>query len=608
MYLCSLCPEHTVWKLGPLIETSVLGQWVGTLVTEHGFPFFQNEEFVFTFRAGADTVTFKTKDIPDAWTFWIPLLNSGLVTVRPVFHQTISPQTFHCIRLDFICEQTPEYSLRYFKHETTLSHVLSRVCVYVEGPATLAAKHTLFATKKRLLEDVYDAIPLAYGSHLDYIAGCITERKPKQVSVSPIQIITGHSLTSKTSALWNLIGSQNAIIITDRPEYFSSGGAHVLQSFRLTKDELVSNHMFILDKKHLKEVFREQDRDLSSFAEILGLATNTSPSHSQVRRYLWNAFWYKQQTASASIANIVWPFLVEDGPCDTEAFISQKRIHLLEHDTLRGRWPSISEVSSIYKESNPHMCKATFPLWSQYVLNLDLPKQLLRKLKVRVVHVRPTLSEIRYALFDTMPFPKDHALLRLAPVSLDKQQVTDLVKAAYTFEPASVASLITGTPFRGSEAYTLDAIQHESPCSICQDPCSEQRTLTLCGHSYCHDCSLQVFADSIRTPKKPSECPYCREALTCGDIFTIGATAKQLSFSSKRLAIVPKSTVIDEEGTLGSVQTFKPSDKYTLVSVKHVQGLLQNLLAHAATTTGLKIVALVNPKDTYTVELLQMLH
>lgn len=606
MYLCSLCPEQTVWKLGPLLETSVIGQWVGTLVTEHGFPFFQNEEFVFTFRAGSEVVTFKTKDIPDAWTFWIPLLNSGLVTVRPVFHQTISPQTFHCIRLDFICEQTPEYSLRYFKHETTLSNVLSRVCVYVEGPATLPAKHTLFSTKKRIIEDVYDGIPLVYGSHLDYVAGFITERKPKLLSVSPIHIITGHSLTSKVSALWNLIGSQNALIVTDRPDYFV--GSHVLNKFRLTKEELVSNHIFILDKRHLKEVFREQDRDLKCFAEILGLATNTNPSLSQVRRYLWNAFWYKQQTASASIANIVWPFIVEDGPCDLESFVSQKRIHLLEHDTLRGRWPSISEVATIYNETNPHVCKATFPLWSQYVVNLDLPKQLLRKLKVRVVHVRPTLSETRYGLFEVMPFPKEHALLRLAPVSLDKHQVTELVKQAYSFEPASFASLVSGLPFRGSEAFTLEAIQTETSCMVCQDPCLEQRTVTLCGHSYCHDCSLQVFADSIRTPKKTSECPYCREALTCGDIFTLGTTAKNLSFSSKRIAVVPKTTVIDEDGLLGSVQVFRPSDKYTLVSVKAVQPLLQKLLAHAATTTGIKLVALVGPKDTYITELLQVLH
>jgi nicotinamide mononucleotide (NMN) deamidase PncC len=66
--------------------------------------------------------------------------------------------------------------------------------------------------------------------------------------------------------------------------------------------------------------------------------------------------------------------------------------------------------------------------------------------------------------------------------------------------------------------------------------------------------------------------------------------------------------VIDEDGLLGSVQVFLPSDKYTLVSVKAVQPLLQKLLAHAATTAGIKVVALVGPKDTYITELLQVLH
>jgi hypothetical protein len=574
----------------------VKGEWLGTLITDHGFPFFQNEEFVFTFKAGAETVTFKTAEIPADWTFWIPLLHNSLVTVRPVFHHSISPKTFHCIRLDLHTEGLTDYSLKYFKHETMLSQVLSRVCVYQEGPATLLSKHSIFPTKKRVLDEVYDGLPLAYGSHVDFLIGCVSERIPKAVSLQPRHIISGHALANKVQLVYNLVGAQNALILTDRPDYFP--GNHLVNRFRITKEDLQSNHIFVLEKRYLKDVLREQDRDLKSFAEILGLATNTTPSLSQVRRYLWNGFWHKHQSASISLANVAWPVLIEDGPCDTESFTATKRIHLLEHECLRGRWPLLAEVSEIYQERHSEFLKTTFPIWSQFVTNLDIPKSLLRKIKTRVLHVRPTLSESRFGLFEHMPFQKDHALLRLAPISVDKAQLKVLLQDAYATKSISFASLL-GKPFRGSQTFALETVEKEGPCSICQDVPMDQRIVTLCGHIFCHDCSLQVFADSIRSPLKPTECPYCREWLTCGDIFTIGHTAKTLCFCSKKLAIVPKTTVIDEEGLLGSIHEFVASEKYTIVSLRDVDSFVQKLLRHAVTVPSIKVVLLSNPKDTY---------
>jgi hypothetical protein len=219
------------------------------------------------------------------------------------------------------------------------------------------------------------------------------------------------------------------------------------------------------------------------------------------------------------------------------------------------------------------------------------------------VNVRPTLSESRLASFEDVPFPKDDALLRLAPITLDKIQLKTVFEKAYKTRSISFASLL-GKAFHGSVHFALESIDKESPCCICHEMPAEQRTITLCGHTYCHDCSLHVFAESIRNPQKVSECPYCREWLTCGDIFTIGAPAKTLCFCSKQLGIVPKTTIIDEEGLLGSKDLFVPSEKYSIVSVLDVDTLVQKILEHATSVPSIKVVLLCSPKDSYVEEFL----
>lgn len=610
MYLCSLLPEGKSIGVGNCIETSVTGTWQGSIIHE-SIPFVQ-DDFVLVFKAGSDVVSMKASDM-GAWRFWVPLLQSSFLVLRPVFLGKISKTTFHCIRLG-LTEMPLDYSIKYFKHEAILSQILSRSCLYVEGPTTLSIKHTVFATKKKYIEDVYDGVPLAFGSNIDFMLSFITERKPRTISLDPIQVVTGHALAAKRATAMNLIGPQNALIITKTPEAYASYPGVVFNRFRISKADLETYHCFVLDANCIRDVLIEQDKDLKCFAEILGIATNTSPSESQVRRFFWNFFWTSRESSTMSVANVQWPVLLEDSVTTHDTFFYTKKVHLLEHEDLLPRWPTFSEIASIYNERDPQVFKAGFSIWSQFVTNLGLPKPLLRKIKLRLVHVRPTLAEQRLTTLHESLDPHDfhflsdnkaHALLRLAPITLDKTQLLEVVTFAFQ-KKISFASLLHKTAFAGSESFLRTQILEDCPCCICRED-SEQRTLSLCGHSFCQDCSIQVFGDSIRNAKKTTPCPYCREELACGDLFTLGPRAKSLCFCSKTLSLSKQNgLLIDEERLLGPVGSFGSAatfdifaEKITLVSIQDHQRLLLNLLTSAASKTSLKVTALVGPTDTY---------
>jgi hypothetical protein len=167
---------------------------------------------------------------------------------------------------------------------------------------------------------------------------------------------------------------------------------------------------------------------------------------------------------------------------------------------------------------------------------LDL---FLRKIKIRCEHIRSTVGENRLQVLESkftgafLTRNRAHLLYRLSPLVYTPELFLQLLGQMHNMP--SIHDVLE----RKNIVANLEHCLHEyslddRACGVCFDPCTGQRTLTLCGHTFCSECSIQLFADAIRDVTKYTSCPYCRMPLHAADIFTL-----QCNSGSSTIANIP---------------------------------------------------------------------
>jgi hypothetical protein len=577
---------------GPYVETSVTSQWLNSVVLGGALV----EEHALVFRAGSESLSIKSKDIPIDQRFWIPLLQSGLAVLRPVFRQSLQWRNFHCIRVDL--QAVSDYSVKYLRSESVFSNVLSHCYAIVEGPATMHAKYSIFGSKKRHIEEVPDAVPIAFGGHVDLINNTVSERLPRVHTLDPIHIVSAHPSSAWHSSVLTLAGLVPTLVITSNPGAWKQTPMSLLGHAKLSRAQLKDHLLFVVDVQDVPSIMLDQEKEFDIFSKIIGSTVNAEPNRTQIQRFLWNKFTQSYPHAKISVANMTWPCVIEHDVDDVLPFRgTEKHIVVLHHSNLRASWPSWKFVAECYATSE-YMVRATFPVWSQYVTALDVSRTLLRNIKVRVVPVKQTLAEQRA---ESLHLPRSF-LLRLTPAVFPPEQAKLVFKIPSMAQYNSSVALFTG-----SESFLHQQIDKESPCCICFDSCTE-RTVSLCGHTFCKDCSITVFQDAVRNPAAIVQCPYCRNDLSCGDFVTVSSSAKPVVAKRSKEAHLGNALVIDELGELGETR-FSPEvcplkASLVIVSLRDVTAFVTALLSWKCVV---KIVCLQSHQDLWVKELQELL-
>lgn len=540
-----------------MIESSVVHQWHSTWLDNGRMM----EECILTFKAGAESFTVKSKDLPDRLRYWLPLLQCHIVSIRPMFRGSLSLRTFHGIRLG--CNAVTSYNIRFLRSEALLNNVLKDCDVVVEGPTTMHAKYSIFASKRKHVDDYSDALPLAFGAHVDLVSHSISDRMPTPQTLEPIHIVCGHASSPWMQRCATIAGTVPTLVVTCDPDAWlalpmSSRATHV------SRTQLKENWIFVISEDELESAYYDQETEYECFSKMISSTTNTVPNRLQVQRFIWNKFSVSYPDASISVANVQWPCVVDH----TKTLLvglrgTERHIVVVQQPHIKGTWPSFPLVADIYDISH-EAAKASVCLWSQYLTCLDVPRALLRTIKLRIEVVKPTLAEVRLSSLG-LPWSSS-MMMRMSPVVFGPQQVSDLVRQIFAMAPISMARRLRADAlFHSSLDYVLSQIATPT-CCVCFDDC-EEKTLTLCGHVFCKDCSVVLLSDPVKNAKAIVCCPYCRSDIGCGDFFSVSHTVTESVMLKRSKSFPPTCVPVDEAGDLG-IPTLLPDvlpDKSTIV-------------------------------------------
>lgn len=598
MYLCSLIPRQTFWASGPLVETTVVHQWHSTIL-ENGRIL---DECILTFKAGLESLTIKSKDLPETLRFWIPLLQCSIVTVRPVFRGTLSIRTFHCIRLGL--NAVSSYTVRFLRSEAILDRTIKECDVLVEGPASLHAKFSIFSVKRKHVDEYYEALPIAFGAHLDVTSNSINDRASLPSTLDPIHIVCGHSSSAFVSKALSIAGGVPTLVLTKTPDLWTCLPNSV-RTMHVSRSQLVPNGIFVVSEDELDKLFLDQEAEFDCFSKMISTTTNVVPNRIQVQRFLWNKFSTAFPSAKVCVANVQWPCVIEHLTMPSaEVRGLERHIVCVEQPCIKGRWPSFAFVANLYNIS-VEAARASACIWSQYLTCMDVPKSVLKTIKLRVEVVKPTLAEVRLSALGLAC--TESLLERMSPVVYGSLQMKKILMGIYDTQPISMARrLKADAAFTASIEYVVSQLT-ASTCCVCFEEDKTEKTMSLCGHTFCKDCSIVVFAEPVRNPKSIVSCPYCRSELACGDFFSVND--KEDAVTIKRSKSFPAKCIpVDELGVLGPAKLL-PSEipeKSTIVvaSLKNCGKFVSALLS---TKHQNKVTALTSGNEPWVEELQDLL-
>lgn len=229
---------------------------------------------------------------------------------------------------------------------------------------------------------------------------------------------------------------------------------------------------------------------------------------------------------------------------------------------------------------------------------VPVSKTLLRKIKVFPHLVKYGAAEERIQkAFATKwcPLPLNDALQRFSGKKMPTSAAEDLLKRHFQRLQISLASFLSAAtdtaPEPLSESYVVGALNAtKHTCSICFESVSSPGSdgpfsFTLCGHTYCNDCSKQHFSADWAQGKS-KECACCRCPLIGGDVFMIDNSQPHAPAVASKSAAVASFL-----GALKSSNCYRywPSaSEPTMPELKPIRGSTKALVITDVPTVGLR--------------------
>ena len=615
MYICSILPQNGIYKTHKtnlLFETTATWAWNSSVLTEN---FTIDDEWILTFRGADSTVlgSLMSTHIRPLFGDVMLLLQSALVIPKFVFHKRISIETLQYIRL-FTKDEVPTdiSSVKFIKNEISLLRILKHAFI----------EPMQFANKKL---KVYDLI----GSSKVYISPtnsiCLKDLQINAaghfVKTKAFPLIVAHKNANRVHTCMSIASNTiprnwSVLVITDEPDVWLKkcqlAYATTLVDTIISDTDLSSFNVFILAKQNVEQVLNTAAATVASFSDALQIVVGTKPSNEQVLRFLNGHFCQRFSKHTKPLSLHTWTTVIFDDMVPSTDFKGENIIATTLSSKMKLESPSIQQLSKIYDLSVSDINILYSPLVRciQYV---EIPKALLRKVKLRVDTVKYTVAESRLHAMQTIkeiPYDLRHSLRRLSQFIWTVQILDELIRDIFDTNKESLAKLLVpSATFTAQKDHVIQALHnHDAECCICFDKCTEQRIMTLCGHSFCKDCSVQTF-HPLRDATATIDCPYCRMKVSVGDLFTIqktgGMTKMPLLSKEYAVEVLSKGNVnfiIDEKGHLGSPTqefptTFVSSKiNIVIVSIVNVEKVSNWLLSFANEHT-VRVTILEGPKD-----------
>lgn len=651
-YLCSIAPLNCVrMPVNNLLETQISFSWQSSAVAVDNNTFHATiqDEWTTTYKYENTSFTCNSSNLK--FYEWIPLLLNQIVAIKPVFLGSLKAENLYCIRLYAIehnitttsngTTNPQDYSsVKMLQHESTLNKVLKRCLVFCEPIEKITKKWR----NHHYMTDMFRA-PLAplsngYSFNLDTYAieKYDTTGPTSQKYFHPI--IIAHEVANRHNLALQLAVQEDnknykILVITESPDIWKekcfqhSMLAKCIGSNGIHKDHLETFNIYILNEKELISQQIQYKQMIESFESMMGTVMGQRPTENQIKRYMKNRF-IQQFNVHLPPFLIDWTTVIYDNVNVSRwrTYLTSKYIvQTIIRNELLTEWPSFQTIAEAYsitaKEAQFMMSS-----WSRSIHFVEIPRFILRKIKIRCEHIRSSIGETRLQTLEskfTAAFLKchrAHLLSRLSPFVYSPQLFIKLLG-----DMCHLPSIHDILERKNSTANLEHCLQEynvaDRACGVCFDPCGKQRTLTICGHSFCSDCSIHLFADAIRDVTKSTSCPYCRTPLHAADIFTLSNESNALTEFPKpaKLQLLQKLTkvscVIDTLGQIkeptGTTETCPMTiEKIHIVIVslqKDQINEISNWLIQLASRprASLKVTLLAAASDTWAEKLMTLL-
>ena len=542
MYICTLrsFTDQGMPTCG-VLETKVSHAW--------------NDTSLLTFSTDNSNVAIQANQL--SYRLWIPLLTNSIFQVKAIFFNTICPETFLGIRLyknhDFFTHELSTSSIRFLRHEATLLHILEDSDTFIEP---------LEKPNKRLkTSEIHcdDTIAFHGFMSLSLMPPKLTTQKPKSLSAHIDPVIIAHRFANRCNlalsiALQDIARTGKVCIVTKDPQQWLDTclkmnilAIEVTES--ISYQDYTNFTAYILPYDTIPFQMLDHTTIIESFQEMIKMIMISTPTLDQTRRFLQERFHSKFR--SSLLPTLVhWTSLIMDDIPDAELkanFEYDNIVYTQITDDLVPRYPSFQKLQDYWNISPKHI-RMLMPQWMKYIHCLEIPKYITRRIKFRIEKVKYTLAEQR--LFDLYgsvrsiypEVPLSHSLLRLGTIPLNKDRAKSLLENIHEHHLGSIASLVNSlVPKYIPVERALDEIQQSTvSCLVCFEECT-QYMLTLCGHTYCKDCSIQLFNTISKHIHQTVACAYCRESLHVGDVFYIAPDAPTIDVVPAKQAVLDQN-------------------------------------------------------------------
>jgi len=534
MYICTITLTKQNYPTCGVFETKVTHTW--------------NDQSQLTFTNERLTITMNTQQLP--YRDWIPLLTNAIVQVKAIFFNTIGPETFLGLRLyknqEFFSQDYSTSSIRFLRHEATLLNILKNCDTFIEP-----------IERKRYKVEMQtdDVIPLHDNIGLSLMPPKITTRKANKLTgfANPIVVAHRHANRCNTTlsmAMHDLPRNGKVCILSRSPkEWLDECIKMNLMATEVTESISYEDYthavVYVISYDSMPFQFLDYDHVMESFKEMIKVVMVSTPTDDQVRRFLRDRFHTKFRSSLLPLF-VHWSSLVLDN-VDThyrDIFEYENIFYTQVTEDIVPRLPAFEDLEERWSMT-PQQVRMLMPQWMKYIHFLEVPKYITRRIKFRIEKVKFTTSEQRlFDLFGSMRniypnVPMCHSLLRLGAVPMPVERMRTVFRLIQEQQLPTVASILQENPKYVPVDKALQDLGQETSCLVCFDKC-ESYSLSVCGHTFCKDCSLQLFSSINKHIQQTTACPYCRETLHAGDVFLMVPDAPVID-------IVPaKQSIIDQ--------------------------------------------------------------
>lgn len=652
-YICSLAPLNCArLPVSNLLETQINFSWQSSSVILQESRI--RDEWTITYKYDNTSFSCSTHNLK--FQEWIPLLGNQIVTIKPVFLGSLKAENLYCIRLYAIEHTVPiDYSsVKLLQHESILYKVLNQCLVFCEPLEKMTKK---WRSQHAMTELKPTMAPLSngYGLNLNtyaidkYDSGTLGKQKYFHPIIIAHEVANRHNLALQL-AVQEVPKNYKVLIITETAEVWKekcfqqSILAKCIGSHGIHKDVLDTFNIYILSEEELIAQQFEYRNLIESFESMMGTVMGQKPTENQIKRYMKHRF-IDQFNVHLPVFLVDWTTVIYDDSSITawrDLLNSKYIVQTIIRNEILTEWPSFRVIAASYGIS-PKEAQVMMSTWSRSIHFVEMPRYILRKIKIRCEHVRSTVGESRLQTLEskfTESFIKryrNHLLHRLSPIVYSPALFVQLLENMNNLP--SIHDILERKNIIANLEHCIQ--EYNVPnrsCGVCFDPCSSssnsphqgphqhqasnQRTLTICGHTFCSECSIQLFADAIRDITKFTSCPYCRTPLHAGDIFTISDDHGLKEFlKPAKLQLLQKLTkvscVIDTLGQIkeatGTTETCPAGlEKIHIVIVslqKDQLNEISNWLIQLASRprSSVKVTLLAGASDTWAEKLMSLL-